>query len=331
MAFGVGVEARREATARELQVADHPVGRLGRDFREQRLAGRDRGLRIDREQRAVVVEHLLEVRDHPPGVDRIAAEAAAELVVETALGHARQRQRGHVERLQVGLGVAGGGVPVAQQPLEGRCRRKLRRAAEATEVAVEARLELAACLAQRQLVECQSAVGRRGRDGVEGLPQRRVLLADLGTALAVVLRDAAQDLAERRQAVACVLREISAAEKRHLVAGGQEHGQWPAAAALRQQLVRELVDAVEVGPLLAVHLHVDEQLVHQRRGRLVLEGLVRHDVAPVAGGVADREQDRLGGSARALERLRAPGMPVHGVRGVLQEIGAGLAREPVRH
>ena len=56
---------------------------------------------------------------------------------------------------------------------------------------------------------------------------------------------------------------------------------------------RRHVDLVDVGPLLAVDLDVDEQLVHHARGGVVLEALVRHDVAPVAGRVADREQDRL--------------------------------------
>ena len=58
-----------------------------------------------------------------------------------------------------------------------------------------------------------------------------------------------------------------------------------------QQLVRELVDPVHVGALLAIHLHVDEQPVHQRGGGRILEGLVRHHVAPVAGRIADGEQD----------------------------------------
>ena len=61
----------------------------------------------------------------------------------------------------------------------------------------------------------------------------------------------------------------------------------------------------------------------------VLEALVRHDVAPVAGGVADGEQDRLVGALGLGQRLGAPGPPVHGVVLVLQQIGAGLAGEAV--
>jgi len=58
---------------------------------------------------------------------------------------------------------------------------------------------------------------------------------------------------------------------------------------------------------------------------------VGHDVAPVAGGVADGEED---GPIEALglgEGVFAPGVPVDGVVGVLQEVGAGLGREAVGH
>ena len=43
--------------------------------------------RVDAQQLALVVEHLLEVRDRPARVDAVAVEAAAELVVETAARH----------------------------------------------------------------------------------------------------------------------------------------------------------------------------------------------------------------------------------------------------
>src|SRR5262249_11695994 len=73
---------------------------------------------------------------------------------------------------------------------------------------------------------------------------------------------------------------------------------------------------------LAIDLDVDEQLVHHRRRRLVLEALVRHDVAPVAGRIADRQQDRLGRRLGLRQRLRTPRSPMDGIVLVLQEIGA---------
>ena len=87
------------------------------------------------------------------------------------------------------------------------------------------------------------------------------------------------------------------------------------------------VDPVHVGPLLAVDLDVDEALVHQRRDLRVLERLVRHHVAPVAGRVADREQDRLVLGPRLRERLVAPREPVDRVgRRAAGGTGSSLTR-----
>src|SRR5438046_1310434 len=53
-------------------------------------------------------------------------------------------------------------------------------------------------------------------------------------------------------------------------------------------------------------------------------------MAPVAGGVADRKEDRLALVPGTLESLRAPRIPVHRVVGVLEKVGAGLIGEAVR-
>ena len=54
-------------------------------------------------------------------------------------------------------------------------------------------------------------------------------------------------------------------------------------------------------------------------------------MAPVAGGVPDREQDRDVATLGLGERLRSPFPPVDGIVGVLQEIGAGGLGQAVRH
>ena len=63
----------------------------------------------------------------------------------------------------------------------------------------------------------------------------------------------------------------------------------------------------------------------------VLERLVRHHVAPVAGRVADRDEQRAVLVARPRERLLAPRLPVDRVVLVLQQVRRALAREAVRH
>ena len=92
---------------------------------------------------------------------------------------------------------------------------------------------------------------------------------------------------------------------------------------------RRHVDLVDVGPLLAVDLDVDEQLVHHRRGGFVLEALVRHDVAPVAGRIADREQDRLAGALGLRQRIGPPRPPSDRIVLVLQQVRTGFARQAI--
>ncbi len=86
---------------------------------------------------------------------------------------------------------------------------------------------------------------------------------------------------------------------------------------------------IHVGSLLAVDLHVDEEVVHDGSGRGALERLVRHDVAPVARAVADRDEQRLVLRPCPLEGLVAPRVPVDRVLGVLEQIWARSARKTV--
>ncbi len=206
--------------------------------------------------------------------------------------------------------------------------REFRGVAEAAESPVEVALQGGPPRRQRGARE-RSLHRRRRLHLAEHLDQRVALPAHVVAVLAVILRDAFQQVLERRHAVLGCRREIRAAEERPLVIGREKHGERPATPALRQHLVRRLVDAVEVGTLLAVHLHVHEQLVHEGGRGLVLERLVGHDVAPVAGRITDREQDRLALGACLLESLGSPRIPVHRVAGVLEEVGACLAREAV--
>jgi hypothetical protein len=52
-------------------------------------------------------------------------------------------------------------------------------------------------------------------------------------------------------------------------------------------------------------------------------------VTPVAGGVADAEQDGLVLAARLFDGLVAPRIPVHRVVRVLQQVRTRLVGEPV--
>jgi len=73
----------------------------------------------------------------------------------------------------------------------------------------------------------------------------------------------------------------------------------------------------------AVHLDTDEVFVEEGGGGGVLKRFVLHDVAPVARGVADADEDRDVTPLRFLKRFFAPSVPSDGVAGVASEVRAG--------
>ena len=208
--------------------------------------------------------------------------------------------------------------------------RKLGRGAEASVDGIEARLQQVE--RARRRLSGQRAARRPGRR--LQAPERRLellaLRSDRAPLLAIRRRDPRQQVDKTGQPVAPFFRKVGAAEERRAI-GREEHRERPAARPAREQRVRGLVDLVQVRAFLAVDFHVHEQRVHRRGDVGVLEGFVRHHVAPVAGRVAYREQDRLLLAARECKRLLPPRVPIHGVVRVLQQVGAGLAGEPVGH
>ena len=86
---------------------------------------------------------------------------------------------------------------------------------------------------------------------------------------------------------------------------------------------------VDVGALLPIDLDVHEELVHDGGRCRILEALMRHHMAPMAGGIADREQNGAVAAFRLGEGLRTPFPPVDGVVAMLEQIGAGGSGEAV--
>ena len=179
---------------------------------------------------------------------------------------------------------------------------------------------------------------RRGQDhpgqgfiGHAQLLQARLDLCrrvgDIGPARLPELLHLLQDLQEARPALAAIRREIGPAEER-LAVRREEDIQRPAALAARR-LDEGHVDLVHVRPLLPVHLDADEMLVEERRELLVLEGLALHDMAPVAGRIADAQEDGLVLALGFGEGLVAPGKPIHRVVLVLEEVGRFLPGQAV--
>ncbi len=61
----------------------------------------------------------------------------------------------------------------------------------------------------------------------------------------------------------------------------------------------------------------------------IREALALHDVAPVARAIADREEDGLLLGLGPGQRLGSPGIPVHGIVRMEQQVGAGFPRQPI--
>ena len=141
-AVRVGVLRRREAAAVERELALQVVERRVGDRAVARLVEAARGVQVDGREQRVVVEHLLEVRHEPALVDRVAVEAAADEVVHAAERHPVERAARHLL------------LAAAEEELEHRRGRELRRPPPAAPLRVEA-------LAERALRVGEQRVGER--------------------------------------------------------------------------------------------------------------------------------------------------------------------------
>jgi hypothetical protein len=280
-------------------------------------------MRIDPCDLGVVVEHLLEVGHQPLGIGRIAVEPATELVPDPAVGHRVERSSGDRQRTAV---ACRHGPP--QEELDRHRLGKLRCGAPAAVMRVERTLDRG----DRRFEQGRRRVAGHGGHPVlrrERLDQPLPRTLYVRTLLAPRAVDAFEHLQERRHPVPRLIREVRSTVER-LPIRRQEDRHRPAATA-GHRLDRCHIDLVEVGPLFPVDLDRHEAAVEERRRRLVLEGLALHHVAPVAGRVADAEEDRPVQQLGAGERIRTPREPVHGIIGVLEEIGTRLSGEAVGH
>ena len=346
LALGIGIQGGVVAACRVLHLAHDPLGGLVGNAREERLSGCRVGVGQHGQQFGIVVEHLLEMGDFPALVHRVAEEAAGEMIVQAALGHSDKREGRHAQRLIIalqGLIIALQGLVIAVPALlvmpQVLCRGEappgpqqrgdmvrmgeLGRAAEAAVFRVEGLSQPLPGGLKRRQVEFHRLIAR-DVDAAQRVAQRVATLVRLLAIAAIVALDPGKNLLED----GC--RKIGAGQDRQLLRG-QEYRQRPAACRACGQLVRGLVDLVDVRALFPVDLDVDVEGVHQPGGGLVLKRLVRHDVAPVAGGVADGQQDGLVLIPRPLKRSLVPGQPVHRVVGVLQQVGTGFVGELVGH
>ena len=329
--LGVRVERGEEAAFGAPHLPAHPVEGRPRRLRAAGIPGDPVRLEVRRDEQRVVVEHLLEVGNEPLAIGGVPVEPAAELIPEPAGGHPRQREPGGRERLRIP-----GAVPLAQMPTQQEAqlpaRGELRcRAEPAVSPVVGAQQRphpLPGNFGGEQFAGAGAASGE-GRRRPQPFEQSGAAPQQPGAARAVGpgLGDPGEDSRETRPAPAILRGEVGPAEEGRPV-GGHEHRERPAAGPGGRGHERH-VDLVHFRAFLAVHLHRHEPLVHLAGDGLVLEGLVRHHMAPMATGVADREEHRDLAFPRLGEGLRAPALPVDRVVAVLPQVGARLPVEPV--
>ena len=256
-------------------------------------------------------------------------EAAAELVVDAAVAHAVERAlRARRERAS-----SPSRTPRREEHVEAHRVRELRARAEAAVLVVEARRRacVAALREQRRWPDLAGLAASGLRDLADGLARSPCACRSTSPRrVAVRVGDGLEDAAENPASRGDRRAGNTCPRRTGLLLGREEDRERPAAAAA-EELHGELVDLVEIRALFAIDLHAHEELVHAPRDVLVLEGLALHHVAPVAGRVADAEEDGLVLGPRAAQRLVAPGIPVDRIVRVLQQVRRGFLREAVRH
>ena len=312
-----------ESALRGGHVAPHVVEDIARDTFVKRIARDLECVEIGARKLRLVVEHFFEVRDVPETVNRVAVETAAEMVVHSAVGHFAQREKAHVERARIAFERV-----EPQQKIQRNGARKFRSTAEPAEIVIEAVRDFFKCGAE------DFSIGHRAvvRFGCGVFAQRGDrLLALLHEPRTVVFPgggDACEQRCEAGASVAILRRKIGAAEER-LQIRREPDAHRPTAGA-GGCLHEGHVNLVHVGAFLAVDFDAYEIFVEDSCDRRVLKRLVRHDMAPVAGRVADGQKNRLPLAARLFKSLRTPRKPVHRIVRVLEQVGRFLAREPVR-
>ena len=274
------------------------------------------GVEVEAGQQGVIVKHLFEVGHQPISVGGVAVEAAADLVVDATVGHLLQCNLDQFQRTGI-VAV----MVVTQQEFRTHGLRELGCVAETAVLIVEVGGQGGVSLVKNVHREDAGAfgyligLGHLGRQ-LLGDP---VYFAFVGL---VCLGDGRDQSGKTGHALAVGGREVGAAIE-GLAFRCKKYGHGPTAAA-GEHLHRLHVDLVQVGSLLPVYFDADEVLVHHPGDDFVFEGLPLHHMAPMACGITDAQQDRFVLAPSALQRLLTPGIPVHGIIGVLQQVGAGL-------
>ncbi len=151
------------------------------------------------------------MRNLPAVVDAVAEETAAEMIGESSLGHAREREACHVARRRRGVVR---GFRMRQQQLDFARVRKLRSAEMTAVLTIERGCNALESDADRRAIE---RIGIRVAAAMFGkeMRERVVLRAHFVGFRVEPCAHAFQHLHERRRSIARRFRKIGAGEERH--------------------------------------------------------------------------------------------------------------------
>ena len=322
LALAVGILGGVEAAVLVSHVAEDVAQDVVCDVGVFFVAADEMGVEVEVQQLGIIVEHLLEMRHKPLGINGVPCEAAADLVVHAAGRHLVAGVKHHVD----GVLVAGA-MRVAQQHQRLARPGKFRCITKAAVARVVLGLEPLHRLVQPRRVELDPLPRLERHTLADPLTDVGGGLDDLLALGFPCLADLGEHVGKTGSAKLGHRRIVRAAIER-LKFRGQPDVERPTAAA-GGRLHEGHVNLIDVRPLLAVEFDADKMLVHHLRRRLVLERLALHHMAPVAGRVADAQQDRLFLRLGLVERLLSPRIPVNRVVLMLLQVRGCLLGQAV--
>src|SRR5258708_33876437 len=229
-------------------------------------------------------------------------EAPAQLVIDAAIGHMLQ---GYFDDLKFGLRGFGTDLTSkamlvdTQEKFQGHGVGEFGRIAETTIYRAEFSGKFATGITQhlKRHGTCginAALVAKRGvAELLEVIGTLCRLLLHLFPMVPVVISYGQQDTRKPWHRLPPILtvtrREICTSVERTAI-GREKNGHGPA-ALLCHGLYCLHIDVVYVGSFFAIYLDRGKMMVHNRCYICGFKGFALHDVAPVAGGVADAEQD----------------------------------------
>ncbi len=89
-------------------------------------------------------------------------------------------------------------------------------------------------------------------------------------------------------------------------------------------VVRKVEGAVEVRAFFPVNLDINEEPVHHPGDPFIFKGFALHYVAPVAGGIADAQQNRFVLRFCPRQGFLPPRVPLDRIVRMLEEVGTGF-------